>query len=169
MIYVSSPKQPLQQPVMRSKNIEMEYLKYSTLPNVQKKQQASGRSVSSRVDDRTRTTSLPRNAGSVSMRKSTAVELREKAAIAAKQAAAASNQNEILKNSNISDGYLEDVCIIAFKKKQPIFPLSISSTGPGTFENRNSRSLQHNVRKSGETFAIPPSASTPRSTRQSSR
>ncbi|XP_065075490.1 TBC1 domain family member 5 isoform X2 [Ochlerotatus camptorhynchus] len=108
MIYVSSPKQPLQQPVMRSKNIEMEYLKYSTLPNVQKKQLASDRPGSSRMDDRVRTTSLPRNTGSGSLRKSTAVELRERATIAAKQAAAASNQNEILKNSNVSDGYLED-------------------------------------------------------------
>lgn len=114
MIYVSSPKQPLQQPVMRSKNIEMEYLKYSTLPTVQKNQLASDRPVSSRMDDRVRTTSLPRNASSGSLRKSMAVELREKATIAAKQAAAASNRNEILKNSNVSDGYLEDVCIDSY-------------------------------------------------------
>lgn len=110
MIYVSSPKKPLQQPVMRSKNIEMDYLKYSTLPTVQKRHVASSSEQSlGRTSDRIRTSSLPRNAGSSSGRNSTAFELREKAAIAAKKAAAASNQTDVLKDSNVSDGYLEDV------------------------------------------------------------
>lgn len=109
MIYVSSPKKPLQQPVMRSKNIEMDYLKYSTLPTVPKRHVASSSEQSlGRTSERIRTSSLPRNAGSSSGRNSTAFELREKAAMAAKKAAAASNQADVLKDSNVSDGYLED-------------------------------------------------------------
>lgn len=107
MIYLSSPpaRTSLQQPVMRSKNIEMEYLKYSTLPAAQKRQLSVEHPLQ-RVDDRSRTTSLPRNVGS--LRKSTAVELRKNASKAAKKAAAASNQNEALQDSSVSDGYRED-------------------------------------------------------------
>ncbi|EAT41116.1 AAEL007211-PA [Aedes aegypti] len=110
MVYVSSPpaKKPLQQPVMRSKNIEMDYLKYSTLPHVQKRHLAPSEHHISRTNDRIRTSSLPRDAGSSSARSLTAMELREKAALAAKKAAAASNQGDVLKDSNVSDGYLED-------------------------------------------------------------
>ncbi|XP_058458270.1 TBC1 domain family member 5-like [Malaya genurostris] len=106
MIYVSSPppKKP-QQPVMRSKNIEMEYLKYSSLPNVQKRHNKAG-ITKDRENDPSRTTSLSRN--SVSMRGSSAIELRESAVKAAKQAAAASHQNETIQTSNVSDGYFED-------------------------------------------------------------
>lgn len=108
MIYISSPgaKKPIQQPVMRSKNIEMEYLKYSTLPNVQKRPLKLDHSLDSR-NDRSRTSSLPRSSGS--QHKATAIELREKARKAAKQAAAASSQNEQMHPSNITDGYFEDV------------------------------------------------------------
>ncbi|XP_058812396.1 TBC1 domain family member 5 [Topomyia yanbarensis] len=107
MIYVSSPppKKPLQQPVMRSKNIEMDYLKYSTLPNVQKRQYEIDLT-KERENERSRTASLPRSSGSLRM--STAIELRESAAMAAKKAAAASNQNEAIQTSNITDGYFED-------------------------------------------------------------
>ncbi|XP_055609231.1 uncharacterized protein LOC129756394 [Uranotaenia lowii] len=101
MIYVSSPppKKPLQQPVMRSKNIEMEYLKYSTLPMRQKRQPTTEHPLQ-QADERARTSSLPRN--------STAAELRSRAAIAAKKAAAASNYRETVKDPSITDGYLED-------------------------------------------------------------
>ncbi|XP_053695648.1 TBC1 domain family member 5 [Sabethes cyaneus] len=107
MIYISSPaaKKPAQQPVMRSKNIEMEYIKYSTLPNVHKRPLKPDLSLDCR-NERSRTSSLPRNSGS--QRKTTALELREKAISAAKQAAAASSQSEQLHPSNISDGYFED-------------------------------------------------------------
>ncbi|XP_055526871.1 TBC1 domain family member 5 [Wyeomyia smithii] len=107
MIYVSSPsaKKPNQQPVMRSKNIEMEYMKYSTLPNVQKRPLKPEHSLDNR-NDRSRTSSLPRSSGS--HQRMTAFELREKAMNAAKQAAAASNRNEQPHPSDISDGYFED-------------------------------------------------------------
>lgn len=115
MIYVSSPstRRPLPQPVMRSKNIEMDYLKYSTLPNVhQKRQQVQEHPLQaprSSTDERHRTSSLPRNVGGSSVRKASAYELRQKAAIAAKKAAAASNvHGEVMRDSSISDGYLED-------------------------------------------------------------
>uniref|UniRef100_A0A8D8P613 TBC1 domain family member 5 n=1 Tax=Culex pipiens TaxID=7175 RepID=A0A8D8P613_CULPI len=115
MIYVSSPstRRPLPQPVMRSKNIEMDYLKYSTLPNVhQKRQQVQEHPLQaprSSTDERHRTSSLPRNVGGSSVRKASAYELRQKAAIAAKRAAAASNvHGEVMRDSSISDGYLED-------------------------------------------------------------
>uniref|UniRef100_A0A1Q3F4H4 Putative ypt/rab-specific gtpase-activating protein gyp6 n=1 Tax=Culex tarsalis TaxID=7177 RepID=A0A1Q3F4H4_CULTA len=109
MIYVSSPstKRPLPQPVMRSKNIEMDYLKYSTLPNVRQLVQDHPLQTRPTIDDRHRTASLPRNVGSV--RKASAYELRQKAAIAAKKAAAASNiHGETIRDSSISDGYAED-------------------------------------------------------------
>lgn len=110
MVYVSSPpvKKPIQQPVMRSKNIELEHLKYSTLPNMQKRQSIVDHPLQG-SDDRLRTASLPRKSGS--LRKMTANDLREKAIKAAKNAAAASNQHEIVRDSSISDGYLEDVGI----------------------------------------------------------
>lgn len=127
MVYVSSPpaKKPLQQPVMRSKNIEMDYLKYSTLPHVQKRHLAPSEHHISRTNDRIRTSSLPRDAGSSSARSLTAMELREKAALAAKKAAAASNQGDVLKDSNVSDGYLEDVSFEQTSKNRVPNPCSI--------------------------------------------
>ncbi|XP_055630229.1 TBC1 domain family member 5 isoform X2 [Toxorhynchites rutilus septentrionalis] len=100
-LHMKSPKQP----VMRSRNIELEHLKYSTLPNMHRRQVTADHPLQG-SDERIRTASLPRKSGS--LRKLTANDLREKAMKAAVSAAAASNQGEIARDSDISDGYLED-------------------------------------------------------------
>ncbi|XP_062539539.1 TBC1 domain family member 5 isoform X2 [Armigeres subalbatus] len=141
MIYVSSPpaKKPLQQPVMRSKNIELNYLKYSTLPNVQKRQLASEHPLSGK-DDRPHTSSLPRNSGSSSMRNPTAIELREKATMAAKKAAAASNQDPELLKIELQEAY--NIMSVSRAKLLQYLQVLRRHTHPGNPTGRVQQSLE---------------------------
>ncbi|XP_035900295.1 TBC1 domain family member 5 isoform X1 [Anopheles stephensi] len=128
MIFLSSPSKRqthLQQP-QRSKTVEMSQLKYSTLPSVhQRRGQAiaaddhplqsrptssGGASASSSTDIPYRTSSLPRNSGSSgssSMRKATAVELRQAACLATKKAITDSSHPDV-RDPTVTDGYRED-------------------------------------------------------------
>uniref|UniRef100_A0A1Y9HF71 Rab-GAP TBC domain-containing protein n=1 Tax=Anopheles funestus TaxID=62324 RepID=A0A1Y9HF71_ANOFN len=120
MIFLSSPKrQPHQQPQpavgMRSKTVELSQMKYSTLPTVHQRRaqvavddhplQSRSSSVASKGDEHHRASSLPRNSGS--MRKATAVELRQAACLATKKAITDSTQPDV-RDPTVTDGYRED-------------------------------------------------------------
>ncbi|XP_058115884.1 TBC1 domain family member 5 [Anopheles ziemanni] len=119
MIFLSSPKhQPNQQqpPATRSKAVESGQLKYSTLPAIHQRRaqlavddhhplQSRSSSVVTTYDDRQRTSSLPRDNGT--LRKATAVELRQAACMATKKAIADSGQSDV-RDPAVSDGYRED-------------------------------------------------------------
>ncbi|XP_049301538.1 TBC1 domain family member 5 [Anopheles funestus] len=120
MIFLSSPKrQPHQQPQpavgMRSKTVELSQMKYSTLPTVHQRRaqvavddhplQSRSSSVASKADEHHRASSLPRNSGS--MRKATAVELRQAACLATKKAITDSTQPDV-RDPTVTDGYRED-------------------------------------------------------------
>uniref|UniRef100_A0A182PZC0 Rab-GAP TBC domain-containing protein n=1 Tax=Anopheles farauti TaxID=69004 RepID=A0A182PZC0_9DIPT len=111
MIFLSSPKRPAH---LQQKTAEVNQLKYSTLPGVhQRRSQVAAddhplqnRPASGSIDiDRQRTSSLPRNSGS--MRKATAVELRQAACLATKKAITESAQSDV-RDPTVSDGYRED-------------------------------------------------------------
>uniref|UniRef100_A0A182PS53 Rab-GAP TBC domain-containing protein n=1 Tax=Anopheles epiroticus TaxID=199890 RepID=A0A182PS53_9DIPT len=119
MIFLSSPKrQGGSQAVgaVRSKTVEMTHLKYSTLPAVHQRRgpvlvddhPLQTRTSSDRIgiDDRQRTSSLPRNSGG-GMRKATAVELRQVAHQATKKAITDSSQLDV-RDPTVTDGYRED-------------------------------------------------------------
>ncbi|XP_052891083.1 TBC1 domain family member 5 [Anopheles moucheti] len=121
MIFLSSPKrQTHQQPQpavgMRSKTAEIMQPKYSTLPSVHQRrgqiavddhplQSRSSSSGAGGSDEYHRTNSLPRNGGS--MRKTTAVELRQVACLATKKAITDSTQPDV-RDPTVTDGYRED-------------------------------------------------------------
>uniref|UniRef100_A0A182NKV1 Rab-GAP TBC domain-containing protein n=1 Tax=Anopheles dirus TaxID=7168 RepID=A0A182NKV1_9DIPT len=115
MIFLSSPKRPAHLP---SRMVETSQQKYSTLPAVHQRRSqvaADDHPLQSRpsVDpasgtidgDRQRTSSLPRNSGS--MRKATAVELRQAACLATKKAITESAQSDV-RDPTVTDGYRED-------------------------------------------------------------
>uniref|UniRef100_A0A182IV38 Rab-GAP TBC domain-containing protein n=1 Tax=Anopheles atroparvus TaxID=41427 RepID=A0A182IV38_ANOAO len=120
MIFLSSPKhQPNQQQpaAIRSKTAQMSQLKYSTLPAIHQRraqlavddhhplQSRQPSTMAAGHDERQRTSSLPRDSGS--LRKATAVELRQAACLATKKAIADSAQSDI-RDPTVTDGYRED-------------------------------------------------------------
>uniref|UniRef100_A0A182KG19 Rab-GAP TBC domain-containing protein n=1 Tax=Anopheles christyi TaxID=43041 RepID=A0A182KG19_9DIPT len=122
MIFLSSPKRqahqhPLPANGARSKTVDMPQLKYSTLPAVHQRRgqvvvddhplhsRSSTAAVALTIEERQRTSSLPRNSGS--MRKSTAVELRQVAHQATKKAITDSSQLDV-RDPMVTDGYRED-------------------------------------------------------------
>ncbi|XP_050068905.1 TBC1 domain family member 5 [Anopheles maculipalpis] len=120
MIFLSSPsKRHTHVPqAQRSKTVEMSQLKYSTLPTVHQRRgqvtadhplqsgTASSGGAASGMDERYRTSSLPRNSSS-SMRKATAVELRQAACLATKKAITDSSHPDV-RDPTVTDGYRED-------------------------------------------------------------
>ncbi|XP_040155075.1 TBC1 domain family member 5 [Anopheles arabiensis] len=120
MIFLSSPKRQAhhQHPQSgaigaRSKTAELPQLMYSTLPAVHQRRgqvvvddhPLRAAAAATGIDDRQRTSSLPRNSGS--MRKATAVELRQVAHQATKKAITDSSQMEV-RDPTVTDGYRED-------------------------------------------------------------